>query len=116
MDRRQRLASPTEFQRVRREGISYAHPLVVLIACRNQLGYSRFGVTTSRSLSRAVDRNRAKRRLRHALQPHIAAGPAGFDFVLIGRPPLLDAAWQDVQSAVGSLLTKAVGRQPEEQT
>jgi ribonuclease P protein component len=113
MERRYRLTSPTDFQRVRREGKSYAHPLVVLTACRNQLGHSRFGVTTSRSLSRATDRNRAKRRLRQALRPHLAASPAGIDFVLIARPALLEAPWEEVSSAVDGLFER-IGQGPSE--
>ncbi len=107
MDRDYRLTSPTDFKRVRRTGKSYAHPLVVLIASPNQLERTRFGVTTSRGLGNAVGRNRAKRRLRHALQPHLETVHAGWDLVLIARTPLLDAPWPELTRAVEKLLRRA---------
>lgn len=107
MDRKHRLTSPTDFKRVRRNGRSYAHPLVVLVVGPNDLDRSRFGVTTSHSLGRATDRNRAKRRLRHALQPHLQEVGPGTDYVLIARPPILTAPWAQVQAAVKHLLRRA---------
>ncbi len=107
MDRKYRLTSPTDFKRVRRIGRSYAHPLVVLVAGPNDLDRSRFGVTTSRSLSKATDRNRAKRRLRHALQTHLEEVGPGVDYVFIARPPILNAPWGQVGKAVEELLRRA---------
>lgn len=107
MDRKQRITNPQDFKRVRRDGRSYAHPLVVLITCPNQLGYERFGITTSRSLARAVDRNRAKRRLRHAVRSLVSDRPRGQDNILIARPPLLSASWEELQRALAQLLEEA---------
>jgi ribonuclease P protein component len=107
MEQRYRLRRSTDFKRVRRNGDSYAHPLVVLVACPNQLESSRFGVTTSHAFRKATERNRAKRRLRHALHPFLDEVPPGWDIVLIARKPILSAPWPDLQSAVQSLLKKA---------
>src|SRR4030065_72518 len=77
MDRQRRLTGSSDFQRVRTSGTSYAHPFVVLVACPNDMPLSRFGVTAGRQLGSAVRRNRAKRRLRaalDALQPHPLPG------------------------------------------
>lgn len=107
MDRDFRLTSPTDFKRVRRTGRSYAHPLVVLVVSPNPLDKPRFGVTTSRSLRKASERNRAKRRLRHALRPHVQNTKAGWDLVLIARPPVLDAPWDELTAAVTDLLERS---------
>jgi ribonuclease P protein component len=109
MDRRYRLTRPSDFKRVRRDGRSYAHPLVILVAARRDQNESRWGVTTSRSLRRATDRNRAKRRLRHALQPHLGNAAPGWDLVFIARPGVLSAPWEQLQRAVEQLLERAWG-------
>lgn len=104
-----RLTSPTDFERVRRDGRSYAHPLVVLAACRAEPAQtaSRLGVTAGRSVGSAVRRNRAKRLMREAarsLAPRIASG---WDLVLIGRAPLLGCKMPEVREAVAQLLRRA---------
>ncbi|MBN1149432.1 MAG: ribonuclease P protein component [Anaerolineales bacterium] len=107
MKRRFRLTKSTNFQRVRRLGKSYAHPLVVLLALPNQAERSRFGVAAGRALGGAVQRNRAKRLIRAALQPCLAAVPAGWDIVLIARRPLAEASFQQTRAAIVSLLRRA---------
>src|SRR3990172_6069418 len=92
MDRRYRLSSSADFQRVRRMGKVYAHPLVILITCPNGLDVSRFGVTAGRRVGGAVDRNRAKRLLREAVRPYVTRTHPGWDIVLIARSGLLTAA------------------------
>ena len=64
MNRRYRLTNSSDFQRVRRTGTSFAHPLAVLIVSPGNVAETRFGFTAARSLGNAVRRNRAKRLLR----------------------------------------------------
>ncbi len=107
MERRHRLTGPADFQRVRRTGTSYSHPLFVVVVCANELPVARIGVSASRSLGGAVQRNRAKRRLREAFQPIVAEVRGGWDLVVIARPALLDAEWPAVQAAARSLVMRA---------
>lgn len=105
--RRFRLTRSTDFKRVRSEGKSYAHPLVVLVASRSEADVTRVGVSASRSMGGAVQRNRAKRLLREAMRPLLPSAPAGWDVILIARAPLLQAQFQDVKAAVQVLLRRA---------
>jgi len=107
MKRRFRLTSPTEFQRVRRDGKSFAHPLVVLIVMPNMDQSLHIGVAAGRMLGGAVQRNRAKRILRAAIQPFLLEIHPGWDAILIARKPLLNAAWVDVQEAIINVLQRA---------
>jgi ribonuclease P protein component len=102
-----RLTSSTDFKRVRRFGKSHAHPLVVLIALPREDEQTLFGVAAGRSVWKAVQRNRAKRRLRAALQPALPRTAPGWDVVLIARPPLLKAPFSHVQVALTNLLKRA---------
>jgi ribonuclease P protein component len=111
MERRFRLTGPEDFQRVRRTGTSYSHPLFVAVVSANDLAGSRLGVSASRALGGAVQRNRAKRRLRAAFRPFLGKLPGGWDVLVIARPALLQAAWPEVQAAIRSVLTRS-GLQP----
>jgi ribonuclease P protein component len=105
--RKFRLSRSTDFQRVRRFGKSYAHPLLVLVKLPNELDTSRFGVAAGRSVGSAVRRNRAKRLLREALRASLASIQNGWDLVVIARRPMADATFQEIQSALNQLLSRA---------
>lgn len=107
MKRRFRLKSTKDFERVRRFGKTYAHPLMVLIVLPNQTGQSRFGVAAGRSLGGAVHRNRAKRRLREALRHFADAILPGWDVLILARRPLASADYHQVRAGLESLLAKA---------
>lgn len=101
------LKASSDFQRVRRDGRSWTHPLIVLTACRNQLTVTRVGVAAGKSVGNAVRRNRAKRRLRAALRQHEGTVAGGWDVTLIARAALPDAPWHEVQAALALLLKRA---------
>jgi ribonuclease P protein component len=107
MNRKYRLTSSTDFKRVRRTGKSYAHPFLVLVAAPNEFEHSRFGFTAGRSIGGAVQRNRAKRRMRAALQSHLKRIQPGWDTILIARPEILEAPWQQLVDAIQQLLIRA---------
>lgn len=108
MERRIRLRRTGDVKRVYDEGKSWAHPLLVLIVRRNEVGFSRVGVTASRKVGGAVERNRAKRLLREAarhLYPQYEA--KGWDMMLVARQGLAEAKGQQVENALISLLERA---------
>jgi ribonuclease P protein component len=107
MKRRFRLTSANDFKRVRRKGKSYAHPLVVLICHPNDNGPTRFGVSTSRNLRKAVQRNRARRLLREAIHVYSEDVASGWDVVLVGRSEILATDWSQILAAVEALLRRA---------
>lgn len=107
MNRKFRLTGASNFQRVRRFGKSTAHPLIVLIALPNKRQTSRFAVAAGRSIGNAVQRNRARRRLREALRPLIPAISPGWDVLLLARKPINQAVFQQLRQALGRLLQRA---------
>lgn len=107
MRRNFRLTRSTDFQRVRRQGQSYAHPLLVLVKLPNELDISRFGVSAGRSVGSAVRRNRAKRLLREVLRGRLMAIQPGWDVVVIARRPMAEAAFGETQAALHQVLDRA---------
>jgi ribonuclease P protein component len=114
-----RLKSATDIERVRRDGRSHAHPLVVLVARRREppelpaapggqaSARPRFAFVAGRGVGRAVDRNRAKRLLREAAQGCEPAVAPGWDLLLIARAPLAAAGLPEARAAVSQLLRRA---------
>ncbi len=107
MERWIRLRRPTDFERVRREGRSWSHPLLVLVALANEFDYTRVGVTASRRVGRAVARNRAKRLLREAARRFYPRLLPGWDLVLISRPGIVGTRKPQVEEALNLLLKRA---------
>lgn len=107
MQRSLRLTRTTDFKRVRQFGKSQAHPLIVLVALPNQQPHSRFGVAAGRSVGKAVQRNRAKRLLRAALQSLLPAIMPGWDIVLLARRAMADASYQQTREALLILFQRA---------
>jgi ribonuclease P protein component len=101
------LTSNTDFERVRRFGKSYAHPFIVLVVLPNEMDQSRFGISAGRSIGNAVQRNRAKRILREAIRPLIPGIAAGWDLVILARKPMAKASFDEIGTALTSLLTQA---------
>lgn len=107
MQRKFRLTRSQDFQRVRRAGKSYAHPLLVLAVRVNDVSDVHVGVAAGRTVGTAVRRNRAKRLLRAAMQGLIDGIVPGWDLVLIARPPLVSSDYFEVRKALIGLLRRA---------
>jgi ribonuclease P protein component len=91
------------------QGRSVARGAVVIQALRQEgTELARAGFTATRKIGGAVERNRAKRRLRHAAQSLLPLhGQPGFDYVFIARGGTVSRPWlrllDDVKSALISL-------------
>src|SRR4029077_4737145 len=91
--RRRRLSRSGDFDRVYRDGSSNATRYLVLYSFpRKDEGDSvvRLGVSASRKLGGAVDRNRVKRGLRDAVWSLSERLPERHDFVIVARPELAE--------------------------
>ena len=103
--REQRLRRQSEFQALRKSGLSRAHPLVVLRAAPNALPYVRFGFVVSKRVSKlAVVRNRIRRRMREIVR-RLPLGE-GWDMLIIARTGAADAAFVDLRDAVERLASR----------
>ena len=113
--KRGRLSRSGDFDRVYREGRSHANRFLVLYAFpRGPEGGdddTRLGISVSRKVGGAVERNAVKRALRDAFWSLGPEVPAQHDFVLVARPDvagLLEREGADgVSEALGGLMAEA---------
>ncbi|MBM3519025.1 MAG: ribonuclease P protein component [Alphaproteobacteria bacterium] len=82
-----RLTRRAEYRRVAGSRQRVSTPGVIVQTARRQGDAEpRFGVTASRKVGGAVERNRARRRLRALAREVLALHAAAADYVLIARP------------------------------
>ena len=82
------LKENTDFNRVYYRGKSSAKPQLVVYVLKNRLGVCRIGITTSKKIGNAVERNRSRRIIRAAFQSVIKEFDfegKGYDFVFVAR-------------------------------
>jgi ribonuclease P protein component len=120
--KRGRLSRSAEFERVYRQGRSHGSRHFVLHAFPREQTSSqpadgpRLGVSVSRKVGGAVDRNRVKRLLREAFRAEAGALPDDVDVVIVARPDALELAEREglagVQAAIAELVARVGGEKP----
>lgn len=99
------LTKPKQYALVYRDGNSRVNSLVVMKARPSGLGLSRYGISVSRRLGKAVVRNRVKRRFREILRR--TQFKPGWDIIFIARPAAADVDYTRLKKSVDSLLARA---------
>jgi ribonuclease P protein component len=104
-----RLTRSAEFERVYRHGRSTANRHLVLYSFPNPSAHgARVGLSVSRRVGGAVERNRVKRLLREAFAKLRLAG--GQDVVVVARPSAGELAAREGLAGVDAALGELVAR------
>ncbi len=74
-----------DFVRGYRKGICTVSPLVVTYVMKNRYGHMRIGITSSKKIGGAVQRNRARRVIRRAVRELGLDMSLGYDLIFVAR-------------------------------
>jgi len=111
---RGRLTRSADFDRVFRHGRSHAgRELILYLFPRGAEAAPRLGLSVSRKVGGAVERNRVKRLLREAFALEGARLPVGTDAVVVARREARALAEREglsgIQAALAELMVQALG-------
>ena len=81
-------------------------PLFTLVYAKSRNESVRIGFSVSKRIGNAVQRNRAKRRMRACITPMLAHLKGGCNLIVIAKPEVLDAPFPQLSSQMESLLKR----------
>ncbi len=99
------LTKREQYALVYNKGSSWASNLVVMKALPNKLSLSRYGLSVSKRVGKAVMRNRVKRLLREILR--LTPLESGWDIIFMARPGAASANYAELEKSVVNLLSRA---------
>lgn len=88
-----RINTKKEYDYIYKNGKRIQSRYIIVFVIPNNLEYNRFGFVTSKKVGNAVIRNRAKRQSRAIIQKNWEKIKTGYDFVIIARYNIKDAAF-----------------------
>ncbi len=103
-----RLKKNADFQKTYRYGIYFANRYFVLYKHKNQsLHHFRLGISISKKIGNAVERNRIKRRIKEHIRLIKDQIIGNNDIIIVVRKASKDSTFVEIQKSLNYLLAKA---------
>jgi ribonuclease P protein component len=102
----ERICKRSDYLTIYEQGVRSYSKHFTIIACRNQEGNSRLGITVTKKVGSAVQRNRIKRLLREFFRLNKSRLLSSQDIVIIAKKDAYALTYQDVCRELETLLTK----------
>ena len=88
----------------RRVGRGSTPPFMTIYKASNECGFSRLGISVSKSYGNAVERNRIKRLIREVFRLNQHQIPAGFDYLVLIKRKIENPSFGQLQESFLSLV------------
>jgi ribonuclease P protein component len=96
-----------QFQRAYKRGKSFVSPVVVTYVVKNKTNNLQIGITTSKKIGKAVQRNRCRRIIRAAFSELSPMVKNGYDIVFVARAKTPYVKSTDILNAIKIHLQQA---------
>ena len=97
----------SDFARAYKRGKALVHSQVVIYILKNRQGTTRVGITASKKIGGAVQRNRARRVIRYALLDVLPKNSGNWDFVFVARRQTPHIKSQHLAKTIQMLLSQS---------
>lgn len=101
------LKTNSDFRRAYSRGKCYTNPALVLYVRKNRAGSCRIGITASKKIGNAVQRNRARRVIREAFRQIDMPLKGHYDIVFVARTKTVFKKSTDIYNVMLPMLTSA---------
>lgn len=101
-----RLLKRKDFQWVFKKGRRIDTDQFTIVIRKNQLGFSRLGISVNKDVGSAVIRNRVKRHIREAFRNHLGLREQSADFVFVVRGNRLNINDCSIQYEIEHIIKK----------
>lgn len=94
------LKQNADFQKVYKEGKSFANKYLVMYVLENRTGQNRLGISVSRKVGNSIVRHRITRLIRESYRLQEDIFNSGLDMVVIARRSAEGKTFQEIESAL----------------
>lgn len=101
------LKTNSDFRRAYARGKSYTNPALVMYVRKNRAGSCRIGITASKKIGNAVQRNRARRVIREAFRQIKLPLRGNYDVVFVARTKTVYKKSTDIYNVMLPMLIEA---------
>ncbi len=101
-----RISRKRDYLTVYQQGVRSHSKHFTIIVYKNEMGVSRLGITVSKKVGSAVERNRIKRLVREFFRLNSSRLSTPQDIVIIAKRNMPELAYQDVYTELGNHLIK----------
>jgi len=102
--KKERLLKRKDFVNLNQSGKRLYSKNFLIIIGKNNLDYSRLGITVTKKIGKSIKRNRIKRLIREFFRLNKARLPKGYDISIVAKSDVSGLKLQDIEKELGGVL------------